>query len=49
MTKKAAIALSVNFLVVIIVAIVILGLSLALFSDIFEKVQEADVELQQHY
>ncbi len=47
--KKGAIDLSVNFLVVIIIAIVILALSMVLFSDVFFKVQEADVELNQQY
>ena len=49
MNKKAAIALSVNFIVIIIIAIVVLGLSMVLFADIFNKVQEADVQLQQQY
>lgn len=49
MNKKAAIALSVNFIVIIIIAIVILGLSMVLFADVFNKVQEADVQLQKQY
>ena len=49
MRQKAAIALSVNFLVIIIIAIAILGLSTVLFSDVFFKVQEVDVELKQQY
>ena len=49
MTKKAAISLSVEFLVVIIIAMVTLGLSTMLFSDVFRKVQETDIELKQQY
>lgn len=49
MTKKAAISLSVEFLVVIIIAMVTLGLSTMLFSDVFRKVQTTDIELKQQY
>lgn len=47
--RKGAVALSVNFLVVIIIAIVILGLSFFLFSRVIKEVKEFDEQLDEQY